>query len=73
MVKWCIYPSHPIHVFGTGVGSKHREDPRAATDIQDDFIFEDVLVVVHGVAVGQRPHLVFQHLLFKIRQKTERS
>lgn len=58
-------PSHPIHVFGAGVGSEHREDPRAAADIQDDFIFEHVLVVVHGVPVGQCPHLVLQHLLFE--------
>lgn len=61
--------SHPVHVFGAGIGSKHREDPRAATNIQDNFIFEHVLVVVHGVPVGQRPHLVFQHLLFKLEIK----
>lgn len=55
--------SHPVHMFGTGIGSKHREDPCAATNIQDYFVFEHVLVVVHGVPVGQRPHLIFQHLL----------
>lgn len=66
VVEGCICLTHPVHVFGAGVGGKHREDPRAAPDVQDDFIFEHVLVVVHGVPVGQRSHLVFQHLLFDL-------
>lgn len=57
--------SHPVDMLGAGIGSKHGEDPRPAADVQDDFIFEHVLVVVHGVPVGQRPHLVLQHLLWK--------
>lgn len=66
LVKGSVCLTHPIHVFGASIGGKHREDPRAAPDVQDDFIFEHVLVVVHGVPVGQRPHLVFQHLLFDL-------
>ena len=61
--------SHPVHVLGAGIGGKHTEDPRAAADVQDDFVFEHVLVVVHGVPVGQRAHLVFQHLLFELEIK----
>lgn len=61
--------SHPVYVFGAGIGGKHGEDPCAATDIQDDFILEHMLVVVHGVPVGERPHLVLQHLLFKLEMK----
>lgn len=55
--------SHPIHVFGSGIGREHGEDPGAAADVQDDFTLEHVLVVVHGVPVGERPDLVLQHLL----------
>lgn len=55
--------SHPVHMLGAGVGGEHGEDPCAAADVQDDFVFERVLIMVHGVPVGQRPHLVLQHLL----------
>lgn len=44
-------------------GSKHGQDPRPAPHVQHDLVFEDVLVVVHGVPVGERPHFVLQHLL----------
>lgn len=66
--KWRFYPSYPVHVFGAGIGGKHTEDPCAAANIQDNFVFEHVLVVVHGVPVGQRPHLVLQHLLFELKR-----
>lgn len=56
-------------MFGTSVGGEHGEDPRAATNIQDDFILEYMLVVVHGVPVRQCPHLIFQHLLFELEAK----
>lgn len=69
VLKKCIYLSYPIHMFGTSVGSEHREDPCATTDIQDDFILEYMLVVVHGVPVRQCPHLIFQHLLFELETK----
>lgn len=65
--------SYPIHVFGAGIGRKHGEDPSAATHIQNDFILEHVLVVVHGVPVGERPHLVLQHLLFETRESVAMS
>lgn len=72
-VKWWRISSfflvpHPVHMLGAGIGSKHGEDPRPAADVQDDFIFEHVLVVVHGIPVGQRPHLVLQHLLWKMEK-----
>lgn len=57
--------THPVHVFGAGISSKHREDPRAATNIQDNLIFEDVFIVVHGVPVCQCSNLIFEHLLEK--------
>lgn len=65
--------SYPIHVFGAGVGRKHREDPSAATHVQNDFVLEHVLVVVHGIPVGQRPHLVLQHLLFGTQEAAATS
>lgn len=46
-------------------GRKHGQDPSAAADVQHYFVLEDVLVVVHGVPVGECPHFVLQHLLVK--------
>ena len=37
----------------------HAQDGSAATDIQDDFILEDVSIVVDGVAVGFGTDFVF--------------
>lgn len=74
LVHVCVgaAPPHPVHVLGAGVGGKHRQDARSAADVQDDLILEHVLVVVHGVPIGESPHLVFQHLLFK-RENTIES
>lgn len=69
----CVCVSHPVHMLGAGIGGKHGEDPRPAANVQDDFIFEHVLVVVHGVPVGQRPHLVLQHLLWKNGENPHQS
>lgn len=55
--------TYPVHVLGPGFGCKHGQDPSAAPYVQHNFVLEDVLVVVHGVPVGERPHLVLQHLL----------
>ena len=55
--------THPVHVLGASIGGEHGQDARAAAHVQDHLVFEGVLVVVHGVAVGQGPHLVLQHLL----------
>ena len=51
------------YLFGAGLCCEHGEDSCAASDVEDDLVLEKVLVVVHGVAVGQSPHLVLQHLL----------
>lgn len=55
--------AHPKHFLGPCFGSKHGEDPSAAPHIQHDLVLEHVLVVVHGVPVGECPHLILQHLL----------
>ncbi len=41
----------------------HAEDGCTASHVQHHLVLEDVLVVVDGVAVRARAHLVFQHLL----------
>lgn len=56
--------SYPIHVLGSRLGCKHGQDAGPAADVKDDLVLEGVLVVVHGVPVGERPHFVLQHLLF---------
>lgn len=57
--------SYPIHVLRSCLGGEHGQDPSPTPDIQHYFVLEDVLVVVHGVPVGERPHFVLQHLLVK--------
>ena len=55
--------THPVHVLGSGLGREHGEDPRPAAHIQHHLVLEGMLVVVHGVPVGQGPDLVLQHFL----------
>lgn len=55
--------THPVHMLGSSFGCKHGQDAGPAADVQHYFVLEDVLVVVHGVPVGERPHFVLQHLL----------
>lgn len=55
--------AHPKHLLGPRFRSKHGQDPGATPDVQHHLIFENVLVVVHGVPVSERPHLVLQHFL----------
>lgn len=50
-------------MFGTCPGSKHGEYPCATSHVKDNLPFEQVLVVVHGIPIGQSSHLVLQHLL----------
>jgi len=57
------HTSYPVHVLGSRVGREHGQDARPAAHIQHHFVLEDVLVVVHGIPVGERPHFIFQHLL----------
>jgi hypothetical protein len=47
----------------TGFCREHRQDTRAAPNVQDHLALEEMSVVVHGVAVGKRPDFVLQHLL----------
>lgn len=65
--------SYPVDVLGPGFGCKHGQDPRPASHVQHDFVLEDVLVVVHGVPVGQRPHLILQHLLVDHIEKIRKT
>lgn len=55
--------SYPVHVLRPRLGREHGQNPRPAADVQHDFVLEGVLVVIHGVPVGERPHFVLQHFL----------
>lgn len=55
--------SYPIHVLCPCLSREHGEDASPTPNIQHYFVLEDVLVVVHGVPVGECPHFVLQHLL----------
>ena len=59
----CRGHAHPEHLLGPCLGSKHGQDPGAAPHVQDHLVLEHVFVVVHGVPVSERPHLILQHLL----------
>jgi len=45
------------------LGSEHREDSRAAPDIQHRLVFEEVWIVDDRGTIGARAHRVLQHLL----------
>ena len=55
--------THCVDMLCTGTSGEHAQDASSAADIQDDFPPKEVLVVVHCIAIGERPHLVLQHLL----------
>jgi hypothetical protein len=46
-----------------GLGSEHREDPRAAPDVQHRLVFEEVWIVYDRGTIRTRAHRVLQHLL----------
>jgi hypothetical protein len=43
---------------GAGLGGEHGQDTRTGADVEYNLALEQVLVVVDGVAVRQRPHLI---------------
>ena len=63
-LTWCIVSfTYPNDLGSASLGSKHAEDASATTNIQHCLALEQVLVVVHGVTVCPRTHLVLQHFL----------
>lgn len=50
-------------MLGPCFGCEHGQDPCATPNVEHDLVLEDVLIVVHGVPVGEGPHFVLQHLL----------
>lgn len=59
--------SYPVHVLCPCLGCEHREDAGPTPDVQYYLVLEDVLVVIHGVPVGQRPDFVLQHFLIEYK------
>lgn len=55
--------TYPYNFLGSSFGSKHAEDSCSAANVQHHFILKEMLVVEHGIAVGQGANLIFQHLL----------
>ncbi|GMS77916.1 hypothetical protein PENTCL1PPCAC_91, partial [Pristionchus entomophagus] len=47
----------------SGLGGEHGENTSSGSDIHDDLVLEEVLVVVDGVAVSVGTDLVLEHLL----------
>ena len=58
-----ISGTYSVHVFRSSFHRKHAQNPGATAHVQHDPPPEEVLVVVHGVPVGERSHLILQHLL----------
>ncbi len=46
-----------------GLGSEHREDPRAAPYVQHRLVLEEVWIVYNRGTIRTRAHCVLQHLL----------
>jgi len=55
-----MYPNDP---FGTGFCSKHTQNARPASHVQDNLVFEQVLIVVDGISIGKRSNFIFKHFL----------
>lgn len=55
--------AYPKHFLGSCFSSKHGKDPGTTPNIQHYFVLEHMLIVIHGVPVGECPHLIFQHFL----------
>ena len=45
----------------SGLDSKHAEYPSPTADVQDDAAAKQVLIVIHGIAVGESSDLVLEH------------
>ena len=41
----------------TGFGGEHAKNAGTAPDIENDFVFEEMFVMVHRVSVRHRSHL----------------
>ena len=50
-------------LLGVRPSGEHGEDAGARADVHHHLALEEVRVVVDGIAVGERPHLVLEHLL----------
>ena len=65
--------THPINMLGSSPSGKHAENSRPAAHVEDDLATEEVLVVVDGVAVGERTDLILQHLFMDSCSHGDRS
>lgn len=54
----CYLSPHPVHMLGSCLSSKHGEDSGSAAHIKNNLILKNVFIVVHGVPISQRPHLI---------------
>lgn len=61
--------SHPNDFLGPRLGCEHGQDACATAHIQHNLVLEQVLVVEHGVSVGEGADFILQHLLQTGRQK----
>ena len=51
--------THTNDVLRASLGSEHTEDTGTASNIEDDLVLEDVLVLNNGVHVGAGANLIF--------------
>ena len=52
-----------LHVDWTDI---HAEDGCTASNVQDDFVLEDVLVVVDGISVGASADFIFLFIPYQL-------
>ena len=55
-------PTHSINVLCSSLHSKHTQYPSPTSDVQYSSTTKQMLIVVHGITIGQSPYLIFQHL-----------
>jgi hypothetical protein len=57
------YNTHSNNMFCTRFRSEHTKDPGTTSNIEDNFVFEEMLVVNDGIAIRACPNRVLQHFL----------
>jgi hypothetical protein len=55
--------THSNNMFCTRSRSEHTKDASATSNIEDNFVFEEMLVVNDGIAIRACPDRVLQHFL----------
>ena len=58
-----VCTTHAIDMFRSSSYGKHAQYTGATPDIKHHLATKQMLIVVHGITISERPYFVLQHLL----------